>query len=317
MGCRHKWGQTQRWTSFSSNVIDYQKRCLKCGKIKRWTVAKGEIKKQKQFKHRYPSRNRGLDNAKRIYDRVEREEKNKRIYKLVLIIVFVSLIYFSLMSIYPNDFNSFTQISTSLLSNSKTTMTDFLEEKTGEVSSAQLSISQLESKKTVLEYIDNKTDLIEIGPLCKDSTPYGECSKNRSYQCVNGSLIRNPSTCGCPRKEFLRDGECIPEYRVRPKNISFEYMLRGKHGKINMTLYGGLNTLLSNLPRSYYCTPTCPTDRELELRFLDNENQKTLLSELVPKIQNITDNKDDQARISISLVQTIPYDWDQIGRAHV
>ncbi len=36
----HKWGRAHLVTSSFSNINDYQKRCHRCGKIKRWTKAK-------------------------------------------------------------------------------------------------------------------------------------------------------------------------------------------------------------------------------------------------------------------------------------
>lgn len=41
--------------------------------------------------------------------------------------------------------------------------------------------------------------------------------------------------------------------------------------------------------------------------------QKNSLNELVRQIKLLTANKDDQARIAISLVQNIPYDYSKLG----
>ena len=32
----HKWGKVNSQHQFGSNVIDYQQKCLRCGKVKRW-----------------------------------------------------------------------------------------------------------------------------------------------------------------------------------------------------------------------------------------------------------------------------------------
>ena len=75
-------------------------------------------------------------------------------------------------------------------------------------------------------------------------------------------------------------------------------------------VYGGLNDYLASLSRSYDRDPTCPSDTELELKYLDNIEQKGYLEKLADKIKSLTDNKDNQARIAISTVQKIPYDWE-------
>ncbi|MCX6778560.1 MAG: hypothetical protein NT157_06825 [Candidatus Micrarchaeota archaeon] len=74
-------------------------------------------------------------------------------------------------------------------------------------------------------------------------------------------------------------------------------------------MYEGLDDYLAGLPRTYYCTGgVCPSDSELQLRFLNEDHQRDELLLLVDAIESRTENKDDQARIAISLVQNIPYD---------
>lgn len=36
----HKWTRPKYVTNFSSNVLDYSKKCERCGKIKTWVKAK-------------------------------------------------------------------------------------------------------------------------------------------------------------------------------------------------------------------------------------------------------------------------------------
>jgi hypothetical protein len=77
-------------------------------------------------------------------------------------------------------------------------------------------------------------------------------------------------------------------------------------------VYGGMNDHLKSLPRyiMYERRHSPPTDTDFIMRYLDNEEQKPLLDPLTREIQNITSNKDDQARIAISLIQNLNYDWD-------
>lgn len=97
-------------------------------------------------------------------------------------------------------------------------------------------------------------------------------------------------------------------FKTDPKTVDYNYILRGVHGHITYTVYGGLNDYLKELPRSisYYTTP--PTDIDFINRNLNDENQKLFLDPFVEQIKGITPNKDDQARIAISLVQNINYD---------
>ncbi|OPY17700.1 MAG: hypothetical protein A4E23_01450 [Methanomethylovorans sp. PtaU1.Bin073] len=102
----------------------------------------------------------------------------------------------------------------------------------------------------------------------------------------------------------------ISSFKTNPKTEDYRYVLRGVHGNLTYTVYGGLNDYLKGLPRSisYYTTP--PTEIDFINRDLNEEYQKQLLDPLVEEIKNITPNKDDQARIAISLVQNINYDTD-------
>lgn len=102
------------------------------------------------------------------------------------------------------------------------------------------------------------------------------------------------------------------KYDSSPKTVNFEYNLHGNNGKISYTVYGGMNDYLRSQPReiSYEEGQSPPTDLEFIMKDLNNEEQKPLIDPLIWKIQNITSNKDDQARIAISLVQNINYDWE-------
>jgi transglutaminase-like putative cysteine protease len=106
--------------------------------------------------------------------------------------------------------------------------------------------------------------------------------------------------------------ERLKAVRGEPSNREFTHVLRGNTGKISMTVYSGIDSLLAGLSRWYSCNPGCPSDADLELRFLNQKEQKAYLVELVDKIKSQTNNKDDQARIAISLVQKIPYDYEGV-----
>jgi hypothetical protein len=100
----------------------------------------------------------------------------------------------------------------------------------------------------------------------------------------------------------------ISRFKTDPKTVDYGYVLRGIHGHIPYTVYGGLNDYLKGLPRSISYYTTKPTDIDFINRDLNDENQKQLLDPLVEQIKSITPNQDDQARIAVSLVQNINYD---------
>ena len=147
----------------------------------------------------------------------------------------------------------------------------------------------------------------EKEPLtCNDGTPYGNCSATESYFCANGTLIQKASICGCSNLTEKNGDDCISKYQTNPINISFNYTLRGKNMQINFTVYKGMDDYLSSLPR-YINTDENPNLNDFKLRSLNNEEQRQLLIPFFVGIENLAKDKDDQARIAISLVQNIPF----------
>ena len=145
---------------------------------------------------------------------------------------------------------------------------------------------------------------------CYDGTYHPECSFTKPYQCVNGTLVKRASICGCPFAEVPKDDECVSRYTIGPENRTLEYTLRGSTKKIEFTVYSGLNDLLASLSRSYYCDPLCPSDKEIELKYINQKEQEKFLEPLIEIIKSQSSERDDQARVAISLVQHIPYDWE-------
>ena len=155
-----------------------------------------------------------------------------------------------------------------------------------------------------------KGDDCELIPRCSDGTVYGECSTSKPLYCFNGTLIKKASLCGCPLNEVAQGDNCVSKYETGPIEQTFSYVVRGNSSSIKFTVYTGLKNYLAGIPRYSYCNPACPSDRELELRFLDQNEQNKYLKNLVDIIKSKTSNPDEQARIAISLVQKIPYDWE-------
>lgn len=144
---------------------------------------------------------------------------------------------------------------------------------------------------------------------CSDGTEYGKCSKEKPYFCENGNIISQASSCGCPA-EFFDDGDdCKSIYLKNPKNITLTYVVRSTVGRITIEVYGGLSDYLSKIPRSYICSPKCPTQEQIYQGYLNEFQQKAELDNLVSLIDTMDLTKDDKARVAVSIVQNIPYDY--------
>lgn len=141
---------------------------------------------------------------------------------------------------------------------------------------------------------------------CEDGTLYGKCSAKKPLFCENGTLIAKASVCGCPEKYAPQGDSCVYALTLNPENRDFRYCFLGEERRLQITVYGGLNDYLSQKARRVFC------ERDYYLKMINDEDQNEAIRELVRKIESLTSNKDDQARIAISLVQKIPYDYEQL-----
>lgn len=139
--------------------------------------------------------------------------------------------------------------------------------------------------------------------ICEDGTIYGSCSKNKPFFCDNGSLIKKPLICGCPEKHIIQDNSCVFQLTLNPEIREFRYCLYGSEGKIPVTLYGGMNEYLSKLSKKVVC------EKNRDIKMIENPDQRELIEDLIELIKNNFVYKDEQARVAISLVQKIPYDY--------
>ena len=92
---------------------------------------------------------------------------------------------------------------------------------------------------------------------------------------------------------------------------SFNYTLRGNADSINITMDSGVNTTISSEPAPVACLRYFNDSAGCYARYIDEPDGKNYLDDLVRSIEEKTSDPDDQARIAISLVQTIPYDVDE------
>jgi hypothetical protein len=80
---------------------------------------------------------------------------------------------------------------------------------------------------------------------------------------------------------------------------------------MSLVLYEGLYDYVKNLERDLYCPTSDPCtlpESDFVYHRLNDTKQNKFLDDIVYLIQNITNEKDDQARIVISMIQNIPYD---------
>ena len=141
---------------------------------------------------------------------------------------------------------------------------------------------------------------------CNDGTLYSQCSKIQPYYCFMGDLVEMASVCGCSNLSVIEGNKCLSQYEEGEKIVTLNYVLRGEEGKIDFIVYEELYNYLADIPRFVDFQENF-TLLDFRLKMLDDENQRELLLPLVAEIQSITKNKEDQARIAISIVQNIPF----------
>ena len=148
--------------------------------------------------------------------------------------------------------------------------------------------------------------------ICGDGTFNNECSDNLPYFCSEGILSEKASVCGCPNLTDINEDFCISPYQFSAKEINLTYILKEEENKISFIVYGGLANYLFNSPKFIsYSNGEEASREDFKLKKINEENQKVLLMPLVIKIQNLADNKLNQARIAISLVQNIPFGFSE------
>lgn len=154
--------------------------------------------------------------------------------------------------------------------------------------------------------------ILEDKPLpdrCGDGTPYDSCSKDKPYYCENGQLIEKASFCGCP--EFLIENQekCILESPENKKTANFDYFFDNQKRTLRMDLSGEVYNYVIDIVRYISYTPEeTPLRRDFKMKKISDEVQREFVLQLVKKIQNAApDNKLNQLRIAVSLVQSIPW----------
>ena len=154
--------------------------------------------------------------------------------------------------------------------------------------------------------LDNK----ETIKKCNDGSFADTCNLNKPYYCdgENWLLVEKASVCGCPDEMIKSEDRCVSKYESESKEITLRYVLRGEEKEINLTVYEGLVDYISNLPKVInYVGEEKPLRSDFKLRNINEIEQKKLLLPLLIAIQNTAENKEDQVRIAISIVQNIEF----------
>ena len=86
-------------------------------------------------------------------------------------------------------------------------------------------------------------------------------------------------------------------------------ILNGKKKSVSVNVDSDTYNYIYNIPR--LPCPTCSSITERDRVIITEETQKAALAPLVAAIRAAAKKPDDQARIAVSLVQKIPYDWDK------
>lgn len=144
---------------------------------------------------------------------------------------------------------------------------------------------------------------------CGDGSFYDSCSIVKPYYCNDqGILSENASVCGCSDGEERSGDLCTSSLQTNPTNISLNYILDGQQKELNFTVYQGVSDQLSSLSRGiFYDTGEKPVRADFAFQMINDQTQREFLLPLVIEIQNLTKDKDEQAKIAISIVQNVPY----------
>ncbi len=151
-------------------------------------------------------------------------------------------------------------------------------------------------------------------PVCGDGTFYGTCSLDKPYYCDEGVLVEKASVCGCPGSgnlSFYREGDfCFSKYHAGMKDTNLSYFIEGQENKILFTVYSGVNDYISKLSRTLSLNgESIPSKADFKLRSINDEIQREAILPLIKRIQNLApDDKTEQMRIAVSIVQNIPYE---------
>lgn len=96
-----------------------------------------------------------------------------------------------------------------------------------------------------------------------------------------------------------------PSYKILPKTTPFYFMSDGTRHTVRFTTYGGLVDYFAKESHSYYDD----AEQEVIMELLEDDLQDEYMAPIITQIKKESTSPDEQARIAISIVQHIPYNW--------
>jgi len=144
---------------------------------------------------------------------------------------------------------------------------------------------------------DYSSQINEIIPITSSSSTESQSS---SATLDNSKLVNIP--------EILTSTTTNPinSFKNSPLSHSYPYYHMGAYS-IGFTTYGGLADYLSKEDHTYRFDP----DKEVIGELLENSYQDEYMEPLLNSIKRTSGISDVQAKVAISLVQHIPYDWNK------
>lgn len=112
----------------------------------------------------------------------------------------------------------------------------------------------------------------------------------------------------CPDRYSYKDGKCHYYLNATPVVRKFTYCWFGELRELTVVLYKEANEYFNKIARREAC------DSSLEnfyLKSIEDREQAKYIRKLVEEIKKIPTSSDNWARVAISLVQNIPYDYSR------
>lgn len=143
-----------------------------------------------------------------------------------------------------------------------------------------------------------------------ECSEFSSCLENRPFYCNDaGKVVMNSGVCNCLENFLIKGNSCESNYETEEKVIRLNYFLNEKESFIYLDVFKGVSDYVAGLPRELiYFGDQKPLRVDFNLNAMNNEVQNFYLMDLVFKIREITEKKEDQLRIAVSLVQNIPYE---------
>jgi len=122
-------------------------------------------------------------------------------------------------------------------------------------------------------------------------------------------LVERASVCGCPEGWKKSEESCVSEYHTGVRDLVLDYFFEGVIHNISFSVYEGGSDYVKGISRVIsYEGSEIKSRSDFNVRSFDDEIQEFLIRPLVKEIQNLApNNKVNQARIAVSIVQNIPY----------